>query len=333
MLDPMNRPSSGPSPPAELLEAAEARAEARRQHDWPTADRLRAQIESAGWKVIDRGTRFRLEIASSPDLEDEGITRYGSSDSVPSRLNELPSVDVSWILELRRDAEAFPRLPQPSPADPPAMSGQLVAVANGVPADDSTLPDARAFGWSRELVSTSAPLSPGSVWNIGVRRSAGRLICLAGASVSAGLVQLPTGSQLTSLVQAFDDPTVGVVGAPGLRSADMRHFQPVEAGAAQAIGRGLLCFRRDEFLARGPLDEGFNGEGWLHIWWSLVLRDQKEGVPPRRALAVNLGAWPDAALVGERSRPERRDFYRFLERFGDRRDLLTGSPGVAYESA
>ena len=42
--------------PDDVLTAAHARARAREARDWQEADRLRAEIEAAGWNVADRGT-------------------------------------------------------------------------------------------------------------------------------------------------------------------------------------------------------------------------------------------------------------------------------------
>ena len=52
-----------PHVPDEVLSAAHDRARARADHDWAEADRLRAEIEAAGWKVVDRGTDFALSPA------------------------------------------------------------------------------------------------------------------------------------------------------------------------------------------------------------------------------------------------------------------------------
>lgn len=80
---------------------------------------------------------------------------------------------------------------------------------------------------------------------------------------------------------------------------------------------------------RGPLDERFRFYRNLDIWWSLVLRDEGEGIRPRRALRL-----ADLPFVrhehrgyaslppGERDRLSRRNFYRIMDRFGSRQDLL-----------
>ena len=67
----------------------------------------------------------------------------------------------------------------------------------------------------------------------------------------------------------------------------------------------------------------------LDIWWSLVLRDEGEGSPPRRA--VSLDGLPAvrhdhrgflSLLDDERDRQSKRNFYRIIDRFGWRTDLL-----------
>ncbi len=46
--------------PPEIVALAEARAAARRARDWTTADDLLAEIQAAGWRVVDSGTMYDL---------------------------------------------------------------------------------------------------------------------------------------------------------------------------------------------------------------------------------------------------------------------------------
>src|SRR5436190_23645285 len=89
--------------PDEVLSAAHARSAARVARDWPEADRLRAEIEAAGWKVVDRGTDFALEPAHPPTLEGAGVVRYGASRDVPSRLDE-PASEVATAATVATDS-------------------------------------------------------------------------------------------------------------------------------------------------------------------------------------------------------------------------------------
>jgi cysteinyl-tRNA synthetase len=49
-----------PEPPPELIELAEQRVQARNARDFAEADRLREQIEAAGWQVRDGPDGFQL---------------------------------------------------------------------------------------------------------------------------------------------------------------------------------------------------------------------------------------------------------------------------------
>ncbi|HEY6014075.1 MAG TPA: hypothetical protein VIU37_08705, partial [Candidatus Limnocylindrales bacterium] len=84
--------------PDDVLAAAHARSRAREARDWSEADRLRAEIEAAGWKVVDRGTDFALTPAVAPDVAEGDRIRYGSSRSVPSRLEEPPAGVATVVL-------------------------------------------------------------------------------------------------------------------------------------------------------------------------------------------------------------------------------------------
>ena len=134
---------------------------------------------------------------------------------------------------------------------------------------------------------------------------------------------------MTPLVRALDDPTVAVAGGWGIVSTDLRTFEDAPAGDVDAIEGYLQAFRRADAAERGPLDERFRFYRNLDIWWSLVLRDEGEGSPPRRAVASTAcrvvrhehrgcTSLPD----DERDRQSKRNFYRIIDRFGWRRDLL-----------
>jgi hypothetical protein len=297
--------------PDEILDLAHARKQAREDRDWAEADRLRGEIEAAGWKVVDRGTDFALAPAHPPDVAEAGRVRYGRSASVPSRLEE-PVTGLATVVivadEPASDAErALRALRQYSP---PGVS--LVAA--------SALPDLDAG--EAEVVWTTEPLGQGGMLNAAIRRASGPIVVVLDPSVE------PTGDVISPLVGALEDPTVAVAGGWGVTSRDLRQFQEAPHGDVAAIEGYLMAFRRDDYRACGPLDEKFRFYRNLDLWWSLVLRDEGEGSPPRRAVAVpgvpavrhEHHAWATTPAE-ERDRLSKRNFYRIIDRFGPRRDL------------
>jgi cysteinyl-tRNA synthetase len=311
--------------PQPVLDAAHDRAAARAARDWVTADRLRAEIEAAGWRIVDSGTDFRLEPANPPDVEDDAGVRYGRSDAVPSRLAEASTHAATVVLVATDQPADLDRAAASILATAPSGT-QLVIVADapdGAQALRLPLQGPGAGGRiDVEVIRTSARLGLGASWNIGLRRAAGEVVLAMDACVE------PTGDVVTPLVAALTDPGVAVAGAFGLRSADMRRFEEVTSGDAVAIEGYLLAVRRADAVAAGALDEGFRFFRSLDIWWSLVLRDRGEDSPPRRAVVI-----PDLPLIRhehhawtsvpetERKRLSKRNVYRLLDRFRDRQDL------------
>ena len=323
------------SAPDEVRAWAQARSEARATRDWPEADRLRTAIEAAGWRVIDRGTRFSLEPAHPPDVVDGDRIRHGSSASVPSRLDAPTAGSVSVLMmatdqpgDLARALAALGRH---------AIEGtQVVIVADGSsPEQEAELmdpagPAGRAIrGLIPEVVWTSERLGAAGALNSGLRRTSAPVVVLLDTAVE------PTGDLLGPLVRALGDPTIAVAGPWGYVSDDLRRFEPGPPGDVDTIDGAALAFRRSDVLERGFLDERFRLALNLDIWWSLVLRDGGEDRSARRAVAladlpvVRHERAPDAGAdsrvdAAERERQVRRSFYRVLDRFGARRDLLVG---------
>ena len=286
------------------------------------ADRLRDEIEMAGWKVIDTGTAYHLEPAHAPDVVEGGRTRYGRSEAVPSRLDE-PAVGLASVIVIATD-HAGDILRAAAGIVSAAPEGvQLVVVGDGASAEVETALD--ELEATAEVVRTSARLGHAAALNVGLRRSLGPFVIVLDPSMEA------TGDFVTPLVAALEAPSVAVAGAFGLISEDLRHFEETSAGDVDAIEGYCLAFRRVDAMARGPLDEGFRFYRNFDIWWSLVLRDGGPGRRQRRAVA--LGGLPlvrhehrgwTALSEEQREGLSRRNFYRLLDRFREREDLLTG---------
>jgi hypothetical protein len=322
--------------PPEIRAIADARADARRARDWATADRLKGELEVAGWKVVDAATLYTLERAAPPDVELGGSVRYGSAASVPSRLDEAP-IGVATVVIVAAD-DVTGAIRQAEAVAEGAQDGtQVVIVANEPPEDDDDAlaaldrldaADPGAPGVVTEVVRTATRLGAAAAWNVGLRRAAAPVVVLLGPGILAPAGLVP------AIVSALEDPSVAVAGPVGLVSSDLRAFlsAPSDAVDVDAIAGDAIGFRREDAVARGLLDERFVAPDHLATWWSLVLRDppddEDEDAEPRRAVQVPV----EIAGTGEpradddadpaRARLAKRNFYRFLKRFATRRDLI-----------
>jgi hypothetical protein len=323
-----------PDPPDEVLAAARERAAARAARDWPRADALRAEIEAAGWKVEDAGTAFRLEPAGPPTVEDGSIVRYGASSAVPSVLDAPPSARFTVELIAENWPDDLALMLAGLRAHAPAGT-QVVIVANAPSREQEARLAAGGSdldpvaGTTPEVVWTSERLGQAAARNAGLRRATGAIVVLADTSVE------PTGDALTPLEIALADPGVAVAGGFGLVATDLRRFESAPGPDVDAIELAWLAFRRDDVAALGPLDERFAVDRHLGTWWSLVLRaGADDGAPPRaaRRLDLPLARHADRGRTSlpadQGDRLAKRSFYRLLDRFRDRPDLLSGAPAA-----
>ena len=193
--------------PEAVLTAAHDRARAREARDWAKADRLRDEIEAAGWKIVDRGTDFALTPAAPLDVEEADRVRYGASANVPSRLDE-PATGLATVVLIATDWPAdVERTLAALRAHAPAGTSVVVV------ADAPSVEQAEALGSLEpdealpiEVTWTSERLGQGAAVNIGLRRAIAPVVVLMDTSIE------PTGDVLTPLVRALDDPTVAIAG-------------------------------------------------------------------------------------------------------------------------
>ncbi|HLA17324.1 MAG TPA: glycosyltransferase [Candidatus Limnocylindrales bacterium] len=311
--------------PADVRSRAEARAAARRAKRWVEADRLRSEIEDAGWTVVDDGPRYRLAPAHPADVVDGERVRYGRSASVPSVLGQAAVGPASVVIVATTAPDDILRAIRSVRATSPDGT-QIVVVADGPEVDLGGGRVEASLGNGDEIVLTSASLGYAAALNCGIRRARSSVVVVMDGSIEL------IGDALSPLIDALTDPAIAAAGPYGIRSQDLRQFDDAPAGDVDAIEGYLMAFRRQDYVSRGPLDEHFRFYRNLDIWWSLVLRDEGEQASSRRAVAIGglplirheHRAW-SSLPEADRDRLSKRNFYRLLDRFRDRRDLLTGA--------
>jgi hypothetical protein len=316
-----------PHIPEAVLDAAHARRAARIANDWSEADRLRREIELAGWRVVDRGADFTLVPAHPPDFAEGDRVRYGSSEGVPSRVGE-PDVREASVVILALDRSADPADTVSAWLAAVAPEVQLVVVADDPDPDvlaalEAELRDgsgAPAPAPAPEVLATSAALGPGACLNVALRRAIGSTIVVVEAGTR------PAGDVIARIRDELADPGVAAVGAAGLAGVDAGHLRPAPPGDVVALDGRCIGVRRTLALERGAVDERFHTWPQLAAWWTLLLRDQGDAGPPLAARYLDglpLAATPVVDSSGDGERLARRDRYRLLDRFGGRPELFT----------
>lgn len=346
-------------PPAQITHLVRERTEARARRDWPRADALKTQIEAAGWRVVDHGNRTSVSPAAPATIDVDGELRYGSASAVPSLLDARVTTAWTVVVVASEQPERVSRFLAALRAHATPGTGAVVVANDPSDAQAAALlpeaPDrAPITGLAPEVLRTATRLGYAAALNIGLRRATGEFVLIADATAWAA------GDAMTPLAAALDDPAVAAAGGFGLyaeatgplRPGGLRREPATTGASAQvtALEGAWLAFRRSDYRELGPLDERFVTPAWLDVWWTLRLRAgaEPEGAEyveseepdepnepaavhaapeidmpaPRRAIRLELPlARDDVTWPPDRSRLNRRNMYRVLDRFGWREDL------------
>jgi cysteinyl-tRNA synthetase len=292
--------------PEDVVRLAEERAAARASKDFGAADTLRDRIAAAGWTVVDEPGGYRLE---SPTDEPAPRVR-GRPIDVVSVLEEEPDMDASvhWVCEgwpedIERAIAGFR-------GNEGGRSVQYVVT-------DVTDRGPSAWGDDVEVVWLEEGTGWGTARNAGLKRTRGRTVLVMDGSVE------PTGDVFGPIESALSDAGVGVCGPFGIVTHDLRQFDEARGGDVDAIEGYLMALRRETLLAAGLFDEKFRWYRTADIEFSFRVRDL-DG----RATVVDLPVTKHEHRMWFNTEPEdrarwsKKNFYRFLDRFRDRWDLL-----------
>jgi cysteinyl-tRNA synthetase len=302
-----------PSPtlPDEVRRLIDERAGAREARDWERADTLRDELVALGWEVQDgpQGSTAR-PILASPRAD-------------RAKLNDPPEVPVSLQVVAEDHPDDLERLLRGLAAHPPSVEWELVIVANAPAFDLDELLASVPLPVAPIVVPTEGRLGWGDSRTMGMTRSAAEITVLLDTSLE------PTGDFVAPLLAAFDDPTVGIAGGWGVTSRDAREFTDASPGEVDAVEGYCLAVRREALRRVGGIDRRFRFYRNADLDFSFAVRDagwraiRTEPLPLARHEHRGYTSLPDA----ERDRLSRRNFYRFLDHWRDRPDLLIHREG------
>jgi len=287
----------------------ERRAAARADRDWETADRLRDELREAGWEPIDAADGS----TARPLLPPGGATAYADDADVGPILDGPATAPASLVAIVEDHPADADRLLAALAAHLQSVAHELVLVANAPTGDVAAeLPEGSTLLRVRERLGWA------DAANLGLRRSHGAVVILLDTSVE------PRGDFLGPLLSTFKDETIGLAGPWGVTSADARQFSDAPPGEVDAIEGYCLAIRREALRQVGGFDHRFRFYRNADLDLSFAIRANGWRALATEPLPLDRHAhrgW-EAHDPGERDRLSKRNFYRFLKHWGDRRDLL-----------
>jgi Glycosyl transferase family 2 len=312
----MTMQSSHPGIPADILALSHERDELRKRGKYDRADALKRQIEEAGYSIKDNPHGAHLIVL--PSVGVDGVV-YRTARQVPSLLDEVDRYEFSVNILANTNIEETKRCVESVMRCMGIHEVEILLLNNR---SSEELDD-----WFRELqrndsrlhlLSTSRPLGEAQARNVSMKQSQGKYILLLASSIEL------LGDVFTPIVQILADNSIGITGFRGLRTEDLHHFEESKDLEVEVVDELCMAFQRKLLKKVGFFDESYRFPYYMAFDFNFAVRDS--GV--RAVVAANLPirSYPplqDATLSdAERTRLKKRNFYRFLDKWGDRDDLL-----------
>lgn len=302
--------------PPEILALSHERDLLRRRGQYERADVLKRQIEEAGYAVKDNPRGAHLVIL--PGVEVDG-KEYRTARQLPSLLDEADTCTFSINIVGRNNADQTRRCLESVLRYTGDTNLEIILVDNASQ-DDS---DNWALALQRReprlhILRTSRTMGAAEALNVGLKQSRGRYILLLDTSIEL------TGDIFTPLAKTLDNSNIGITGLRGLRTSDLRHFEESQEPEVEVIDGQCMVFRRKLLKRVGLFDERYRYPHFMDVDFNFAIRDQgaQAIITPDLPLICHPTIQDPALSDAERTRLSKRNFYRFLEKWGGREDLL-----------
>ena len=304
----------------EIVASLRERETLREQQTWETADSLRARLSANGYVVEDAldGSRARPKTPMEQRLEK--WDSVSSSREVASRLDEDSAYDFTFVLnaygypdDVRRCVDGMLRHSQ-------GYSAEVIVIDSGSTDGTGEMLEEMQQGHDNlRVFHCDHVIGDAASKNIGIKQSLGRHIIIVDGSAEI------VGDILGTVKEKLSDPSVGIFGPYGLTTDDMQHFhEEVDEGEADAMQAYCMSFRRDAVNTVGLMREVFRFYRNLDIDYCFQFKDKGYRVLADSSLPIVRHEHRQWTELDDNQRDElsRKNFGRFLRRWGNRPDLL-----------
>ncbi len=305
-----------PGIPEEILALSHERDLLRRRGQYVRADKLKRQIEDAGYLIKDNPRGAHLVIL--PSIRVDG-KEYRTARQLPSLLDEIDQCTFSVNI-----------LAQNTSAQSRRCVESVLRFADTTDLEVILIDNASYDGtdiWAKMLqqrdprvhvIQASRTMGVAEALNAGLKQSRGRYILLLDAEVEV------TGDIFTPLARILADEEVGLTGARGFRTEDLRHFEESQEAEVEVVDARCMAFERQFLKQAGFFDERYRYPYYMDIDFSFAIRNQgvRAVITPHLSLISHADTSNQSLSDAECTRLIKRNFYRYLEKWGNREDLL-----------
>ena len=302
----------------------------RQQAAFADADALRSNVLSEGLVVEDVGETSRVRPQTPLEKQESRWVSVSASREIPSLLDQPDLYDFTFLINAYDYVDDVRRCVESILAYTSGASVEVVVVDNG--STDGTadyLEDAQRQHSNVKVIHCDHVVGDAAGKNIGLKQARGRYILLMDASVEV------VGDMLKPVAEQLADRSVGVFGPYGLTTDDMQHFhEEVDRGDADAMQAYCMSFRRDDLAAVGLMHESFRFYRNLDIDYCFQFKNAGFRIVCDSSLPLVRHEHRQWEELDNNQRDElsRKNFGRFLRRWGNRPDLLINPAAQGFET-
>ena len=302
----------------------------RQQAAFDAADRLRADAVSGGVVVEDTGAATRVRPQTMLERQAARWSSVSASREIPSLLEQPDLFDYSFVINAYDYVDDVRRCVGAILQHTGQASAEVVVVDNG--STDGTaeyLEAAQAEHGNVRVIHCDHVVGDAAGKNIGIKQARGRYIIVMDASTEV------VGDILTAVSEQLSDASIGVFGPYGLTTDDMQHFhEEVERGDADAMQAYCMAFRRADLPSVGLMHESYRFYRNLDIDYCFQFKNAGYRIVCDSSLPLVRHEHRQWEELDENQRNElsRKNFGRFLKRWGNRPDLLINPAARGFDT-
>ncbi len=317
--------------PEPVAATVDERGNLRQQADYTSADALRSDIVAQGYLLEDTVEAPRVRPKTALEQQLERWSAVSSSREVESLLGRPSKYDFTFILNAYGYREDVERCVGSMLRHTGSYTSEIIVIDNG--STDGTaewLEELQAGHDSVRVIHCDHNIGDAAGKNIGIKQSLGdNIIILDGSTEIVGDILGPIRERLA-------EESVGIFGPYGLSTDDLQHFhEEVEQGEADAMQAYCMAFRREAVNGVGLMRECFRFYRNLDIDYCFQFKDKGYRIVADSSLPFARHEHRQWTELDENQRDElsRKNFGRFLRRWGQRPDLLITADAQGFRDA
>ncbi len=310
--------------PDDVRRQVAQRERLRQQRRYREADQVRQELDARGYLLRDTPAGTRVRPKTAWEKRQETWRTISSSAEVASLVDDPDAADVTVGITAANYMDDVQRCVSSALKHAGQRQVEVVVLDNN--STDGTgqwLEHVAARDPRLRVIHTDHVLGEASARNVVLKLSRGRTVVLLDTSVEV------TGDIYGPIDHWLEDATIGVVGPFGLRTEDLHHFHDDEgvAGDVDAMQAYCFAFRRARLKDVGMMRESFRFYRNLDLDYSFHFRGKGYRIVALPDLPVQRHThrvWSQLA-EGQREALSRKNYRRFLDKWGDRFDLLVSA--------